>query len=264
MCTFGFEAWPAYMPRLHQLARCYKSRGWRTQFLHHAVSNVDGEVLTFRGGGDNSSTDSASSLQGSHALLAALNNNHTVDVRTVDLQRWLEKHIFHRRLPDGFGDGAGQIAPVVLAKMDIEGSEYRVLPRLVLHSSLCAGKIDYVNIEEHFWLGFKVPPSYQFRGQGMSVKLAQELLKLDPNCRPTQILAMDDETYPKASLGETCPRAEEERSGAPYMCTTEWWCPSVRERRPDGLCANLGKVHTWVGPGADPRHKRRPCRDPIM
>ena len=55
-CAFGFEALPAHMPRLRQIATCHTGRGWRTHFTYKAVSNVDNETVAFRGGGEGGST----------------------------------------------------------------------------------------------------------------------------------------------------------------------------------------------------------------
>ena len=89
-CAFGFEALPAHMPRLRQIATCHTGRGWRTHFTYKAVSNVDNETVAFHGGGEGGST---LNLQDSKADKAA-SSESTVHVPTLDLYHWLERHIF--------------------------------------------------------------------------------------------------------------------------------------------------------------------------
>ena len=190
VCAFGFEALPSHAPRLRQVESCHRRQGWRTQFIFRAVSNVHNETVAFHGGGGGGSTLALQQASDQGRL-------STTSVQTLDLYHWLGWHVFARRLPAGFGHAAGETRPVVAAKMDIEGSEFTVLPRLVLHSALCRGKIDFMYVEEHFWRGFALPARYKTSAMphGMSVHAAQELLRLDPNCQVTGFLSLDDESY---------------------------------------------------------------------
>ena len=159
--------------------------------------------------------------------------------------------------------------------VDIEGSEFTVLPRLVLHSALCRGKIDFMYVEEHFWRGFALPARYKTSAMphGMSVQAAQELLRLDPNCQVTGFLSLDDESYGSDHGEAESPEARvacaaDGESDGMRSCArapADFWCPSVLERHANGSCIHPGRQYKWEGPGDDPRprtnNQRRPCRD---
>jgi hypothetical protein len=65
---------------------------------------------------------------------------HTV--RALDMARFLIRNVSQRRLPEPLWDPA----PAVMMKMDIEGSEYQVLPHLLAGRAICNVNIRLVSL----------------------------------------------------------------------------------------------------------------------
>jgi len=134
LCAFGFEANPRFLGRLRTVQDAYKAQEWRTEFVApRIISDVDDQNITFYIDHDQGVNQWGSSItpwQGTGKMAE-------VTVKTLDLANWIEKEL----LPAS--------PKVVLAKMDIEGSEYLVVPRLAGKNFLCENVWDAVNIEWH-------------------------------------------------------------------------------------------------------------------
>jgi len=121
LCVFGFEANPVHATRLQSLEADYKKKGWRVHFfVPVAVSAKSEGNVTFH---------SKRKWGGSVAF----------SVPTFSLADFIETHIKPRAL---VARAKAQKPPAVVMNMDIEGSEYSVLPELVRRRLLCA---DVVN-----------------------------------------------------------------------------------------------------------------------
>jgi len=142
LCAVGFEANPARTDRLREIEQSYKHKGWRVDFfVPKVVSNVGDETVTLWTNGLQHNSWGASTRKniGIHAAEGQAANK----VPTLDLTEWVLNTVKPRSLPTM---GA---TPYVLAKFDIEGSEYEVLPRLMKHGALCAPVIQKAFIEFH-------------------------------------------------------------------------------------------------------------------
>ena len=71
-------------------------------------------------------------------------------------------------------------------KMDIEGSEYTVLPHMVKHGIFCQDIVTAMTIEWHGAANHNSTLNEQ--------KLRQQL-QLQSNCKNTKIIGQDDETF---------------------------------------------------------------------
>mmetsp|Transcript_5936 Transcript_5936/g.12101 ORF Transcript_5936/g.12101 Transcript_5936/m.12101 type:complete len:145 (+) Transcript_5936:1253-1687(+) len=105
----------------------------------------------------------------------------------MDLAKFVLEHIVPRKIPPPpptsiFSEPAPP--PAVIMKLDIEGSEYTVLPHLALSGALC--HIDTAFLEYHDQNDIKSPCS-------LHCKL-QSLVEAEPTCH-TRIIDGDDETY---------------------------------------------------------------------
>ena len=143
VCAFGFEANPKHAPRLRALEACYNSRHWRTTFFAPAaVSTRTGPLeLQFEDG-------SEYEYWGASVVAGAKGPNglsQSVMVPAVALSRFILDEVVGRSLPHH--DATTGVVPRVLMKMDIEGSEYEVLPELMSTGALC--HVDTVVLEWH-------------------------------------------------------------------------------------------------------------------
>jgi hypothetical protein len=133
LCAFGFEANPAHVPRLTALESCYRSKGWRTTFFAPlAVADKNGTMLLQYEADRTNEFWGASIVpqaKGPHGLTQG------TDVQTIDFAEFLLTHIAGRTIPAV--DVAAGVVPTVFMKLDIEGAEYFVLPRLVTSGALC-------------------------------------------------------------------------------------------------------------------------------
>lgn len=242
VCAFGFEANPAHAPRLAKVQQCYQSKGWRTNFIvPRVVSTIDGRAIEFITTNQSKNTDGGASILRHKWGPGGTRVNR---VTSLDFPAWLERHIFSRRLPKGFGYGDNMTRPVVLMKMDIEGAEYRLLPQLLSHGALCRNKIDYMYSEEHGRWEHLVPAEHKMKNSAlMTVNAALRLSAR--TCTPTQNIAMDDETYthdhldddngwrsddPSIYNDDLCDDGNNHRVRN-FTCTKSWWCSHIRRNR---------------------------------
>lgn len=170
LCAFGFEANPHFLERLRTVQGAYKAQGWRAEFVApRIVSDVEDRNITFyvdHAEGVNEWGSSITPWQGT-------GNMAEVTVKTLDFASWFEKEI----LPAS--------PKVVLAKMDIEGSEYLVLPRLAKKNLLCESVWDAANIEWHPNMN---PTSTDYAGFASDMNAQTCAVK-------TKFKDIDDETY---------------------------------------------------------------------
>ena len=127
-----------------------------------------------------------------------LHGNATSEqIPVVRLSTWIKRHISLRKIPANPLGNQSHKTPSVVLKMDIEGSEYVVLPDLIFSGTLC--DIDFIFGEFH--------PSFaplNFGGQKISLEteeeathyrdLLTEILSVPTNCK-TRFQHIDDESY---------------------------------------------------------------------
>mmetsp|Transcript_30549 Transcript_30549/g.76659 ORF Transcript_30549/g.76659 Transcript_30549/m.76659 type:complete len:315 (-) Transcript_30549:177-1121(-) len=181
ICAFGFEPNRNHTARLQRLQECYRRKGWRVHFFTEtAVTNVAADVLPFFSDGASEYEEWGTSI------LDPTHQSLQFNVTGVDLAQFIQDEILPRDIPEG-----GR-PPVVFAKFDIEGSEFWVLPHLLLNSHLCAGHIDFATVE---WHGVLFQQGGVRDWEFFQANI-HRMMALDPeNCTPTQIVDLDDETY---------------------------------------------------------------------
>ena len=133
VCAVAFEPNPRQQPRFERLAAAYATHGWRVIHSPHGVSDAPGVMAFYHNDGPDNAHEE---WQFSSQPLA--NATSRVDVRTLDLARFLR--LLAQRVPSRPG--------ALVIKMDIEASEYAVLPRLVSSGTLC-NHVDFITVEFH-------------------------------------------------------------------------------------------------------------------
>jgi len=169
LCAFGFEANPNFAGHLRRIQDAYKAENWRVEFIvPRIVSDVDDRDVTFYIDNNEDAESWGSSVTN------AGGNKHPVTVKTLDFVSWFEKEILPAR------------PKVVVAKMDIEGSEYVVIPRLVEKELLCERALTVAGIE---WHKQKYNPTNKRRGQLEREVAAQKCTN------KTRMSMFDDESF---------------------------------------------------------------------
>jgi hypothetical protein len=156
ICTFAFEANPAHTKRLRLMEQCYAARGLRLKvFVPSAVSDDRNESLFFeklRNDNDVMWGGRVLSQRQMHTLKRdELEESKFTQVYGVDIALFVNQHIKNREYDRSHGNGT------VVAKMDIEGSEFYVLPHMERAGVLCKGVIDLISAEFHGRDGVDMP-----------------------------------------------------------------------------------------------------------
>ena len=149
ICAFGFEPNPIHKNRHSKLMNEYNNMGWRYHYIQAGASDEAGNITFYRNQDDQGKEEWAFSNQdrtwdkGTHGL--------PVNVTTVRLSTWLRDEILDRKMPDTIHGEYENGGPKVVMKLDIESSEYKVLPDLMFTGILCKIPIDFLFGEIHDW-----------------------------------------------------------------------------------------------------------------
>ncbi|KAH3696583.1 hypothetical protein DPMN_084059 [Dreissena polymorpha] len=172
VCSFGFEANPRHMGRLKHIERSYRRKGLNVTFYNNAVSNRTGDIVTIY-------SDTNFDIDwGAGILDTAIdhkNNMTEYKVRTIDIVHFIRNQIVPLK------------PKAVFMKMDIEGSEYIVLPQMIQTSTLCKDIITSFVIEMHEWA--KKP-----MGSNLTFDDVRNMLGKQ-GCVPSEMVSVDDESY---------------------------------------------------------------------
>lgn len=170
LCAFGFEANPSLVGRLRTIQDAYKAQQWRATFVApRIVSDVNDQNVTFYVDSNKRDNEWGSSI----TPWRGTNNMTAVTVKTLDFASWFEQEI----VPAS--------PKVVLAKMDIEGSEYLVIPRLIGKNFLCKHIWKAAQIEWHKGMNPTTKSRFDLQNDLMRQKCPHK----------TMFEKMDDETY---------------------------------------------------------------------
>eukprot|EP01062_Namystynia_karyoxenos_P081006 TRINITY_DN882_c0_g1_i3.p1 TRINITY_DN882_c0_g1~~TRINITY_DN882_c0_g1_i3.p1 ORF type:complete len:461 (+),score=118.16 TRINITY_DN882_c0_g1_i3:115-1497(+) len=138
VCTFGFEPNPARAARLKRIEALYRGRGHRVKiFTHTAVGIKDGSSVYYQ------NSDRGPQLGGALWRRSTGGGSHII--RIVDLSRWLLRHVAARRLPESASKKLSW--PFVVAKIDIEGYEWLLIPEMLRTRAICS--IQSLFVEYH-------------------------------------------------------------------------------------------------------------------
>lgn len=171
VCAFGFEANPRHVERLKQVQDIYNALGWKTTFYNRVVWTKNNDTMTIYSDDKNRNQD-----WGAGILDTRIPDKNTMtkfQVPTVDIASWFESMI-------------DEYSPqTVMVKMDIEGSEYNVIPHLLTRGILCANKISFMYMEFHNWAG---------NGSNLNRNSIRNQMA-SQKCISTTLVDIDDETY---------------------------------------------------------------------
>ena len=191
ICSFEFEPNPAHQEQLGKRVRAYRAMGWRYEYIQAAAGDFDG-YMDFHHNADEEKEEWGFSVK---KLVEG--NTEVEKVPVLRLSSWIKQHITERLIPPfPFGHKSNH-TPTVVMKMDIEGSEYVVLPDLIFSGALCT--IDFLFGEFHPWFA-----PMNFSGQKIELEtrrdaanLGQLLIKIIGTSRKckTRFKYLDDESY---------------------------------------------------------------------
>lgn len=199
MCVFLFEPNSVHTQRLKELEASYRKQGWRvTAFTDTAIGPTDGYTNLYRDQDEQPGDPYYKDGVHPAAISASTVTNHGRGfrkVKQVDLARWVLENVASRTIPEAPQVRLGEPPappPFVLMKMDTEGAEHTVLPRLVFSGALCS--IDVAMVEYHYrtkWaknLGERVTEPEP----GLHANVTG-LMKLLEGCK-TKVMDGDDES----------------------------------------------------------------------
>jgi len=189
LCAFGFEANPEHAQRLRELEAAYVARGWRVKFfVPRAVTDSEGDNVTFYTNAKESDHNWGGSMT-YESRIRGQPASRAFNVTSLDLATFLEQEVMTRVLFPGVTTDRA-----VMMKMDIEGSEFAVLPKLLQRNLLCAGVVDALTVEWH--------ARYHKSGvRSVGAAAIRDLaVQLDnrTRCRPRRVaewFKIDDESY---------------------------------------------------------------------
>jgi len=158
ICVFPFEPNPIHNLSQGKTQAAYELMGWRYKYMPVAVGTVNGTMIFYR----NTDVPHTTSEQVSFGVKrrGKPDKGQETRVDVIDFAEWLEQNIFKRVIPEKNTFNRGP--PIVMMKMDIEGSEYAVLDHLVKTGT--GRKFDYILGE---WHHVKSLP-FMFRGRNIT------------------------------------------------------------------------------------------------
>lgn len=176
VCVVGVEPNPHYKKSLDDTERVYNARGWRTIFLRLAVSNVDGDNITFFSDPEHM----GSSLYKWHEGMPFLT------VATVDMALFIDNFLKHHNPTS------------VAMKVDIEGAEYAFLPRMLQLGAFCRVSVAFIEFHPHFLKDDDPEKAnkLEFQASFQEKVKSKTLVPLSPSCPTGSQLKVveDDET----------------------------------------------------------------------
>jgi hypothetical protein len=235
-CVFEIEANPKHWKRLDTISNAYKTynKGWKYHVIKAAASDQNGNMTFYHQGVDDNNNNewgfsnvhdykksNQSELYKKAELSSVKKGNVNIKINTTNasievvpairLSEWIQYHILERtipKLPPSYGTTNAiqdpnkkpiNIKPPILGmKIDIEGSEYIVLPDLIHSNIICS--FNFVFGEYHSWFA----PIEKSHGHRVSLKSVKEILEYEwaitkiiessRNCL-VRWLKSDDETY---------------------------------------------------------------------
>ena len=132
LCAFGFELNPSHTARLHALETHYRDRcNYSVHFFTETAAATQNGTIPFWSDGDFSHLEWGASA---NTPFWMRKDRKKATVQSIDLADFILRHIT-------------PFASTIVMKIDIEGGEYPLLPRLVATGALC--DVDLVFLEQH-------------------------------------------------------------------------------------------------------------------
>ena len=183
-CAISFEPNPRHAARHKKLEAAYARRGWRYVPIHAGVGPKAGNMTFYTNmrrerkslgaagpealGIGFSSVDREQMRTGTDAKYNFDSAQQAITRPVVDLATWIQAHVEQRRLPPA---ATGWLPPAVVVKMDVEGAEFAIVPRLLQERALCA--VNFISFEWHTTHKF-LPLHFVASPQNITVRTASE------------------------------------------------------------------------------------------
>jgi hypothetical protein len=206
ICAVGFEPNPRHTQKLQELEGAYLKKGWRVKIFTATAADVEDGTADFYFDNDAAPEHhewGASMIpwQNNMKRNEEQNNpNAKTTVETIDLARYVLENVARRRVSLANKRPQGETLepfspPIVLMKMDIEGSEHQLLPHLIITGALC--KIDTIFYEDHPIGGVVVRGNNNEElGDGTFTAFFEAFARdYDPSTCPTKFANVDNESY---------------------------------------------------------------------
>uniref|UniRef100_A0A7S4JPP5 Methyltransferase FkbM domain-containing protein n=1 Tax=Odontella aurita TaxID=265563 RepID=A0A7S4JPP5_9STRA len=191
-CVFEIEANPRHGRELRLKSDAYKKMGWRYEVMNVAASDMDGE-MEFNHNGDAGMEEWGFSVKELSDVMST-----PEIVPSIRLASWIENHINKRHIPrePHYDDGKGR-GPKVVMKIDIEGSEFIVLPDLMLSGAMCGIDLIFGETHEAFaplhFEGHRPSLDTEYHASIITAALINTITT-SRNCK-TRFAPVDDESY---------------------------------------------------------------------
>ena len=186
ICVLAFEPNPAHRQRHQELATAYARQGWKYRDFYAAVrggswDSRGKDKLVLNRNDNHANNDWGFSISTIHSEKA---HTEKVELATIDISQFVIEHVAN----------AATCPKRVLMKMDIKGSEYAVLPYMLVNNAF--SYIDAMTAELHHWSrGFKFIKGSVHISQAESAEFSNIFPYLLKAIYNTTFKTVDDESF---------------------------------------------------------------------
>jgi Methyltransferase FkbM domain len=129
ICCFEFEANPLHYKSLQEKSHAYSKVGWRFNVKKFGVGDKNGLKTFFH------QADAEYNEWGYTEMMTTMQTS-SENVKVLRIATWINDNVIERKLPRRpFGNYSS--GPKIVMKIDVEGSEYLILPDLFSEGVLC-------------------------------------------------------------------------------------------------------------------------------
>lgn len=178
VCAFGFEPNPHWTDTLEQIEESYNLQGWPVVMFTETAINTHGDDVSFF----LEPAESSKHHEWGASLTAWHKSMSAITAGSIHVSHFIH---FVANKREGRVEGSQ-----IIAKMDVEGAEYALVPHLIITGALCL--INEIFVEFHdFSVTGELPPT----GRDSFIADIKYLLKNSGDCNNTAMNYLDDETY---------------------------------------------------------------------
>jgi Methyltransferase FkbM domain len=193
VCSFGFEPNPHWAAQLQDIDAAYNRAGFPVVIFTETAVCTHGRNMSFylEPYNTGSQEDGASLLRHHGSSMPE------VQVGCIPISQFINTYVRNRRIAaphTAAGTDTDTGPPKVIAKMDIEGGEYMVLPKMILTGALCV--INFIGCEFHSRFIPDPPKSSE-----KFLEHVRWLLNHTDECTNTTLSELDDESYRMTGIG---------------------------------------------------------------